>query len=419
VEPYDCLVIGGGPAGSTVGALVAEAGYRTLVVERDRFPRFHVGESLMPATYDVFRRLGVLDQMKASSFVHKASVQFVSHTGKESQPFHFRLHDPHERSRTWQVERSRFDAMLFDNAAAKGAECRDGTRVLKVEFDGDRARGARIRFPDGRERVVMARTVVDATGQQTLIAGSLGLKRPNRRLRKASVWGYFRGAWRAPGEDGGATVILHTRNKEAWFWSIPLAEEKTSVGVVGDVDRLLQGQASPADIFVQQRGLCPAVDQRLAGAEQIGPLHVAKEFSYRTTRAAGDGWVLVGDAWGFIDPVYSSGVFFALKSGEMAADCLIEGLAKGDTSAGQLGGWTAEFSAATVWIRKLVDAFYTKPFRFGRFLQAYPQHKGRLTDLLIGRIFQTDAGALFRDLDPLLKATGEPQRTIPQRGTRR
>ncbi|MFV2070878.1 MAG: NAD(P)/FAD-dependent oxidoreductase, partial [Pirellulales bacterium] len=294
MEPYDCLVMGGGPAGSTVGALVAEAGYRTLVVERDRFPRFRVGESLMPASYDIFRRLGVLEQMKASSFVRKASVQFVSHTGKESQPFHFRQHDPHERARTWQVERSRFDAMLFDNAAAKGAECRDGTRVIKVEFQGDRACGARIRLPDGREQDVAARTVVDATGQQTLIAGRLGLKRPDPTLRKAAVWGYFQGAWRAPGEDGGATVILHTQDKEAWFWSIPLSNEMTSVGVVGDVDRLFRGQVSPAKIFAQQRACCSAVDERLAGAEQIGPLHVAKEFSYHTTRAAGDGWVLVG-----------------------------------------------------------------------------------------------------------------------------
>ncbi|MCU0982129.1 MAG: tryptophan 7-halogenase, partial [Pirellulaceae bacterium] len=199
---YDCVVIGGGPGGSTAAALVAQAGYSTLLVEREKVPRFHVGESLMPETYWTLQRLGVLEQMKQSHFVPKLSVQFVTHTGKESQPFFFREHDPRECSQTWQVERADFDKLLFDNAAAKGADCHDETRVQSVLFDGSRARGLRL-SRRGEEAVeVAARVVVDATGQQALVANSLRLRHEDPKLRNAAIWGYYRHARRDPGDNG-------------------------------------------------------------------------------------------------------------------------------------------------------------------------------------------------------------------------
>ena len=203
-EHYDCVVVGGGPAGSATAALVAEAGYQTLLLERESVPRFHVGESLMPETYWCFERLGVLEKMKQSDYVQKASVQFVSSSGKESSPFFFDQHDPRESSRTWQVERAEFDRMLFENAAEKGAECVDQTRVLRVLMEEGVARGVQVQQDDGPPREITARVVVDATGQQALIANQQGIRKDDQDLKKVAIWNYFRGAFRSPGEQGGS-----------------------------------------------------------------------------------------------------------------------------------------------------------------------------------------------------------------------
>lgn len=356
----------------------------------------------MPESYWTLKRLGVLEQMRASQFVQKLSVQFVSHKGKESQPFFFREHDPRECAQSWQVERADFDKMLFDNAAAKGADCHDRTRVMSVAFSGERARGVRLTTSDGTPHDVAASVVVDATGQHALIANSLGIRVDDPELQNVAIWGYYRNARRDVGDNAGATVILHTRGKNSWFWFIPLSDNVVSIGVVSSSDYLLKGRGSSADVFQEELEKCPALVERLADARLDSPLRVAKEFSYTTRQQAGDGWVLVGDAFGFIDPVYSSGVYFALKSGELAADAIVEGLRTGDTSAKKLGSWIAGFRNGTQWIRKLVAAYYTKEFSLGRFLKDHPQHRGNLTDLLIGRIFHDTAGDIFDDMMPAL-----------------
>jgi flavin-dependent dehydrogenase len=401
-EHYDCIIVGGGPAGSTAAALIAESGHSTMLVEREKVPRFHVGESLMPETYWTLQRLGVLDQMKSRGFVQKLSVQFVGDSGRESQPFFFRDHDPRECAQTWQVERAEFDQMLFDNAAAKGADCYDQTRVMSVAFSGNRATGVRLATAAGETRDVGAQVVVDATGQHALIANSLGLRVDDPDLQNAAIWGYYRNARRDEGDNGGATIILHTKGKHSWFWFIPLSDDVTSIGVVGAAHYLLKERGKPADVFQEELTKCPALVERLAEAELVTPLRVAKEFSYTTRRQAGDGWVLTGDAFGFIDPVYSSGVYFALKSGEMAADSIVEGLRSGDTSGSRLGAWVQPFLSGTQWIRKLVGAYYTNEFSVGHFLRDYPDHRANLTDLLIGRIFHDGAGRIFDDMLPAM-----------------
>ena len=402
---YDVIVVGGGPAGSTAAAIVAQAGFTTLLVEREKMPRFHVGESLMPETYWTLKRIGALQKMKRSQFIPKRSVQFVSHSGKESQPFFFRAHDPRECSQTWQVERAEFDQMLFENAAERGAECRDRSRVIEVLLDDRTARGVRLQVDQAPVRDIESRVVIDATGQQALIANRLGLRVDDPDLRKAAIWGYYRGGHRDPGENAGATVILHTKSKQSWFWYIPLKDDVISVGVVSDREFLFKDRGKPEQVFEEELANCPAVCERLAGAQLVSRLHVAREFSYSTSQHAGDGWVLVGDAFGFIDPIYSSGVFFALKTAEMAADCAVEGLNSGDTSAAQLGAWTDQFNSGSKWIRKLVNAFYTNPFSFGSFMSAHPHHLANLTDLLIGRIFHDNAGSIFEDMDPWLESS--------------
>lgn len=397
---YDVIVIGGGPAGSTVAALVARAGHRVLLAERDKFPRLHIGESLMPETYWTLRRLGVLEKLKASRCPKKFSVQFVNPAGRASSPFYFFEHHDHECSQTWQVLRSEFDRMLFDNAAAQGAECREATRVTDMLFDGERAVGVRIKSTDGRSQELTCRVVVDASGQQSFLATRLKIRQADPRLHKASIWGHFLGAARDAGVDEGATIILHTSDRTSWFWFIPLADDRASVGVVGDVESLLRGRGAAEQAFAEELARCPALARRLSAARQEGPLRVARDFSYLASQPSGNGWVLIGDALGFLDPVYSSGVFFALKSGEMAADAIVEGLASQRTDAAQLGRWAPEFNRGMTLIRKLVEAFYVEQFSFGKFIKAFPEHRRRLTDLLVGRVFTGDADMIFDDMDP-------------------
>jgi flavin-dependent dehydrogenase len=409
--------------------LVAQAGFKTLLVERDRFPRRHVGESLMPDSYFVFERLGVLDKMKQSGYAQKVGVQFVNHQGRESAPFLFEWNDPRECSRTWHVPRPEFDQMLFEHAAESGAECYQGVRVLDVLMNGDRAVGVRLQVgwdevpPEAESSAgsggtlsqpttartidLRAKVVVDATGQSAILSNKLGLRRVNPALRKAAIWGHFRGAKRETDHGGVYTIVLWTNERKSWFWFIPQADDVVSIGVVGDNDYMLKGRGAPSEIFFEEVEKCPAVKWRMEAAEQVDELIVAKEFSYLTDRSAGDGWALVGDAWGFIDPVYSSGVFFALKSGQMAADCIIEALRTGNTSAEVLGRWVPEFSEKTTWVRKLVHAFYSGGFRVGKFVKEFPHHRGELTDLLIGRVFNDRVGEIFKDLDPFLERMRE------------
>jgi flavin-dependent dehydrogenase len=396
---YDVIVIGGGPSGSTTAALVAEAGYRTLLLERDIEPRRKVGESLMPETYWVFERLGVIEDLKKSTFQEKVGVQFVSSSGKESSPFIFTRHDPRECGRTWHVERAKFDPFLLENAKRKGVEVHRGIRVLEVVFEGDRATGVRL-----ESGAINAKVIVDATGQAGLLGARFGLREPRPKFRKAAIWGHFRGSRRDIIEGGVMTVCFRTLSNRSWFWHIPLSNDVVSIGVVGDADYFFSKESgTPDEIFAREVADCPAMAKRLEGTEKVAGLDVVKEYSYNTGRSSGDGWVLVGDAWGFIDPIYSSGVWFALKSGQLAADAIIEGLENNDTSAEQLGKWVPEFTVGTSWVRKLAEAWYCGHFRVGKFIREYPQHIGPMTDILIGRIFTPHAGDLFEDLDPWLE----------------
>jgi len=397
---YDCVAIGGGPAGCSAAAVVAEAGFDTLLIERDAVPRFHVGESLMPETFWPLERLGLNDRIRQSGWQVKKSVQFVTHRGTESEPFFFRQHDDRDCSETWQVERSEFDKMLFDRAAELGADCFDQTRLIDVLFDDqDKASGVVIRDADGEEQTISCRVVIDGTGQQSFLANKLGIKEVDPKLKKAAIWTYYKNAVRGEGDNEGATIIMNTETKDAWFWFIPMSRGVTSIGCVGDNDYLLKGRGKPEEVYFEELEKCPGLRGRLDGATQVGGIKTAKEFSYMTKANAGHGWVLAGDALGFIDPVYSSGVYFALEMGVRAGDAVAEGLQKNDLSAEQLGSWCGPFKEGAKWVRKLVEAFYTKEFSIGRFMKEHPEHRGNVTDLLIGRVFGENAGKVFADMD--------------------
>jgi flavin-dependent dehydrogenase len=398
----DVIVIGGGPAGSTASTLVAQRGRRVELFEREKFPRFHIGESLIPQTYFVLERLNMLPKMKSSHFVKKYSVQFVNQRGKLSEPFYFIDNKPHESSQTWQVRRSEFDHKMIENAREHGVNVREGVRVLEVLFEGQRAVGVRVKTEDGNEQEVRAPVVVDASGQSTMLMDRFGLRDWDPLLKKAAVWTYWKGAYRDTGRDEGATLVIQTEGKHGWFWYIPLHDDIVSVGVVAGHDYLFQNRASKdyEKIYFEEVAKAPGVQPRIKNATRCDIFRAQKEYSYRARKAAGDGWVLCGDAFGFLDPLYSSGVLLALTSASMAADAICDGLDKGDTSAAQLGRWEDTFGRGMDRMRRLVCEFY-EGFSFGRFVRKHPHLKGFVTDVLIGDVFKDDVDVLWPLMDEL------------------
>lgn len=396
-DSYDCIVIGGGPAGSTTATLLADYGYHTLVLERSKFPRRHIGESLMPQTYWTFKRLGLLEKMKRSSFVRKESVQFVSGDGQESAPFYFTDRDPNEWSSTWQVRRDEFDAMLLDNARDHGAKVCEGAKVREVLFEDSRAVGVRVTI-DGKTSRLSSKVVIDATGQSALLSRQLNSRYPDAQLKNASLYAHYRGGLLDEGRNAGATIILHTQDRNGWFWYIPLNDKDhlVSVGVVAPPSYLCTGRGDdPAETLDEEIENCPGIKKRLAGAERVGQVFVTADFSYRSRRVAGDGWVLVGDAFGFLDPVYSSGVMLALKSGEYAADAIHAAFETNDLSGSRLGRFGPRLTGGMHNIRQLVYAFYDKNFSIGRFVRENPEYGDHIVRILIGDVFNDDVGEVF------------------------
>jgi len=400
-EP-DVIVIGGGPSGATAATLIAQKGHKVVLFERDHFPRFHIGESLIPQTYWVLERLGMLPKMKSSQFIKKYSVQFVNQVGKLSEPFYFIDHKPHESSQTWQVKREEFDKAMLDNSREHGVEVHEGARVLEVIFEGSRAVGVRVVLDDGTETEVRSKVVVDASGQASMIMSRLGLREWDPLLKKAAVWTYWKGAYRDQGRDEGATIVIQTKDRAGWFWYIPLHNDVLSVGVVAGYDYLFQNRGTKdlETIYNEEVARCPGLQPRLANAKRCDIFRAQKEYSYRSQKTAGDGWVLVGDAFGFLDPLYSSGVLLALVSGAMAADSVSEGLANGDTSETQLRTWEPVFTAGMDRMRRLVCEFYDG-LNFGRFIKKHPHLKGHVTDVLIGDIFKDDVDVLWPLIDEM------------------
>src|SRR5216117_1461051 len=400
LDTPDVVVIGGGPAGSTTSALIAQQGYRVQLFEREKFPRFHIGESLIPETYWVLGRLNMLPKMRQSRFVKKYSVQFVNAGGKLSAPFYFWDNKPHECSQTWQVVRSEFDHMMLNNAREHGVNAHEGIHVMDVLFEGDKAVGVNIRKEDGTTQEVRAKVVVDASGQTGILQNRLRLRVWDPVLNKGAIWTYWEGAYRDTGRDEGATMVLQTANKNGWFWYIPLHDNTVSVGVVAPFDYLFKGRGSYAQTYDEEVERCPVVKERVSTRKRVTGYFATKDYSYRSRQVSGDGWVLVGDAFGFLDPLYSSGVLLALKSGEMAADAIVEGFAKVDTSGAQLGKWGPVFNQGVDRMRRLVCEYYGG-FSFGNFVRNFPHLQGTITDLLIGDLFTDRVDKVWQPMESL------------------
>jgi flavin-dependent dehydrogenase len=394
------VVIGGGPAGSTVSTIIAQAGYRVELFEREKFPRYHIGESLIPETYWILDRIGMLDKMKESHFVKKFSVQFVNSRGKESAPFYFHDNKPHECSQTWQVRRSEFDTMMLRNAEEHGVVVHEGVRVLDVLMEGTRVVGVQIMDEGGQKRDVRADVVVDASGQSSMLINKFKLRVSDPVLNKGAIWTYWKGAYRDTGKDEGATIVAALKDKKGWFWYIPLHDDIVSVGVVSDFEYLFDGRGTHEQTYFEEVENCPAIKERISKGEQVDRVFATKDYTYRSKKVAGDGWVLVGDAFGFLDPLYSSGVLLALKSGQLAGDAVIEALKSGDTSEAQLRKWEADYVVGVDRMRKLVCEYYDG-FSFGQFIRKHPHYVGRVTDLLIGDLFKDSLDEVLAAVDDM------------------
>lgn len=391
---YDAIVIGGGPAGSTAAALLAEKGRHVLLLEKEKFPRYHIGESLMPYCWFTLNRLGVLDELSRIAFTQKYSVQFVTQDGRQSQPFYFFQHYDHPSSTTWQVERADFDVMLLENARRKGAEVHEQTTVKRVLKDeAQRVIGVEAVDPGGAPFHAFAPMTIDCSGREQVATAREGWRIKDTKLNKMALWTYFRGAKRDPGIDEGNTTVAYVAER-GWFWYIPLRGDIVSVGVVAEKDYLFSETKDLAAIFAREVERNVWIKDHLSQGQQIGDYFVTSEFSYRSKFCATDGLVLAGDAFAFLDPVFSSGVFLALKSGEMAADAVDAALAGGDTRGARFDDYGRKMCAAIENMRALVYAFYDVNFSFGRMLKQYPDQRGRLTDCLIGDLF-TEFDELF------------------------
>jgi flavin-dependent dehydrogenase len=395
---YDCLVIGGGPAGATAATVLAQHGRRVAVLERETFPRYHIGESLMPYTWFTFERLGVLDWFKTAACPKKHSVQFVSTTGTVSQPFYFFETIKHPCATTWQVVRSDFDRMMLDNARATGVDVRQGVTVRELITEGGRAVGVRTDIKQGGSEAFRANAIIDASGRDAVVASKLGWKRRDPDLNKISIFTYFRGGKRDPGLDEGATTVAYIPEK-GWFWYIPLADDLVSVGIVADASYLYRETRDPTKIFFREAAECVWICNHLEPGQHVGPVRVTGEFSYRSTDVGGDGFCLAGDAFSFLDPVFSTGVFMALKSGEMAADAIHQGLDAGAITAETFDDYGRKMRWALDQFRQLVMSFYNQTFSFRKFIQAHPDLHPQLVDALVGNV--------FADLKPLFHALEE------------
>jgi len=397
---YDAVVIGGGPAGSTAAAVLAMHGRRVAVLEKEKFPRYHIGESMMPYCYFPLERVGLAERMKASHHQKKYSVQFVTMEGRAPHPFYFYKHFDHPASLTWQVLRSEFDQMLLDNARAKGAEVFEETRVGELLREGSRVVGVRAVSPSGLPLELRAPVTVDASGRD-----SVGLNRnrwrvPDPKLRRVALWTYYKGAMRDPGQDEGATTVAFLPRK-GWFWYIPLAGDVVSVGVVAEHEYLFRDTRDVAAIFDREVAVNAWLARHVAAAERVrapgaqadaplvqeGPFYITNEWSYQSRHCAADGLVLAGDAFGFLDPVFSSGLFLALKGGELAGDAVHAALQAGDVSARRFDAYGAQLSKGFEAMRNLVHAFYTHEFSMRELIGKYPHLRGPVTDCLIGNLF--------------------------------
>lgn len=404
---YDALIIGAGPAGSAAGAILAGYGHRVLILEREKFPRYHIGESLLPFTFQPLQRLGLIDKMRGSAFVKKYSVQFVSPSGKASQPFYF--FDRYDRdtvAQTWQVLRSEFDQLLLDNAREKGAMVKEETTVLEVLRNDGRVTGVRAQTKGEDAVEYRAPITLDCSGKEAFCAVRNHWRTGDPGLNKIAVWTYYEGAQRDEGIDAGATTVAYVPEK-GWFWYIPQHNDRISVGVVAEGKYLTRGGVkSPEAIFQREINENQWIKDHLACGRQAGQYFLTSEYTHHSKHCGEAGLLLVGDAFAFLDPVFSSGVMLALKSGAMAGEEVHKAIVKRDFSPERFAEYGRFLREGVENMRKLVYAFYNPKFSFRTLTNKYPDAVGTVTDCLSGDV-NKDFSGLWRQIEEFVPLPAE------------
>ena len=400
---YDAILIGGGPAGSAASAILAEHGHRVLLIEREKFPRYHIGESLIPFTFGPLERLGLIPLMKSSAFVKKYSVQFISMNGKASEPFYFfDRYDRNTVAQTWQVLRSEFDQILLDNTRAKGTQVLEETTVKELIWENGsgsskRVVGVRAQDKSGRQTDYRAPVTLDCSGKEAFTTVRNGWRMKDPYLNKIAVWTYYRGAKRDPGIDEGATTVAYVPDK-GWFWYIPQHNDMVSVGVVAEGKYLTRdGAREPEKIFKREIEQNVWIKEHLSVGQQTGSYFLTSEYSHHSRHCGCEGLLLAGDAFAFLDPVFSSGVMLALKSGVVAGECVHEALRDGNFAPARFEGYGLMMRRSVENMRKLVYAFYDPKFSFKKLINKYPEAAGEITDCLSGDV-DKDFSPLWRKI---------------------
>lgn len=364
----DVIVIGGGPAGSTAATLLAQQGLSVTLLERERFPRFQIGESLLPYNNDLFARLGVTDQLLAGDYFPKYGAQFITGDGGIEYTFRFdqRLRDPYRRS--FQVKRAEFDHLLLKNAEQHGVDVRQETPVTSLDLsDPEKA------VVNGLE----ARFVVDASGHGSVVGARVGGRYEMESLKKIAFFAHYKGVPRPEGKNAGNTIIVVLRN--AWFWLIPVTGDLMSVGLVVDREHYLRCGLQPQELLEQTIASSPFLAERMKDAERVTQIHARKDFSFRMRNIIGPNYALAGDAAGFLDPIFSTGVFMAMKSADMVSAAVAERLGKGSMK--KLTAYEREINRGLDEYLRFIEHFYRREF-LEVFL--HPSERWGMLDAIVG-----------------------------------
>jgi len=383
----DVIVIGGGPAGSTAATLLAREGFSVTLLEREKFPRFQIGESLLPYNNDLFDRLGVTDQLVSGDFFPKYGAYFVTGDGQIGYRFRFDRNLPEPYSRSFQVKRADFDHLLLKNAAKNGVDVREESAVVAVDLSrSDRA------IVKTTNETLEARFVIDASGHGAVLGQKVGDKSDVKELKKIAFFAHFKNVVKDEGREAGSTIIVVLKN--AWFWLIPVTSDVMSVGLVVDREHVLNCGLGPQELLEKTIAETPFIAERMRDSERITQVYARKDFSFRMRNLVGPNYALVGDAAGFLDPIFSTGVFLAMSSADIASKAAMERLRTGSMKS--LLRYERDLTGALEKYFRFILRFYDRGF-LEVFMQ--PQDRFGLLPVIVGVL----AGDIFAKRNNRLK----------------